>query len=126
MIGYQGYAGEQVLKSIGYNDGGTDPLDNTYFTYYMSVNARDFQLMAFLEEEPEIVTASLLTQSYAEDIDYTERYPTVAGKPLGTLIYTQDGSNRPVQEALTSVNVSSTTETFRAYYSDEEILSGTG
>jgi len=83
LIGYQGYAGEQTLKSIGYNEGGKDPSDKTYFTYYLAANQRDFELMAFLENAPDNQTAyRVLTQSYADDVDYSDRYPTVTGKPL--------------------------------------------
>ena len=131
LIGYQGYAGAGTLKSIGYTNGGKDPYDDTYFTYYVSKNRRDFQLLAYLEENPEDQEqASFFSQAYSAT-DYTERFPVVDGKALGILVYTQDGSYAPVQEVASiatagNIDIVTTGSTFDAYYNNQEIISGTG
>ena len=49
-LGYQGYIGANILELINYQSGGKDPKDDTYFTYYLSKDKKQFQMLAFLEE----------------------------------------------------------------------------
>jgi len=44
-VTYQGYAGEQTLNTIGYNDGGKDPKDKIYFTYSVSKDRKSSQVL---------------------------------------------------------------------------------
>ena len=127
IIGYQWYAGEKILNLIGYNDGWRDPLDKTYFTYYITKNKKDFQLMAFLEEE-DVVAFSPVTQTYAASVDYAVRYPTVTGKNLGALV--EKNTNTPIQEvpsvlASGDLDIALTGSEFDAYYDDNTVVSGT-
>jgi len=128
VIATQGYAGEKTLNLIGYSDGGKDPLDKGYFTYYLTKDKRDFQLMTFLEEE-NILAFSPITQTHATDIDYSERIPAVTGKKLWTLV--EWLTNTPVQEvddivAIGDIDIATTGIVYDAYYEDDNILSGTG
>jgi len=50
VVAYQGYAGKNVLETLGYNNGGLDPKDDNYFTYSVTPNRKSFQLMSFMEE----------------------------------------------------------------------------
>lgn len=121
IVGTQWYAGASVLKQIGYQDGGIDPLNKTYFTYYLAKNGKNFQLLAFLEEQ-DVVSYNPISQTYAA-ADYSERFPTVTGSKLWVLL--EDDTNTPIQE-IGDVDIVTTGVTYNAYYSDEEVLSGTG
>ncbi len=92
---YQGYAGKTVLDSISHVENTKDPLDETYYTYMLGKNGRDFQLMSFLEKENEAVMTFKNTQSFA-DIDYTERFPKTFGKKLGIIL--DQTQKTPLQE----------------------------
>ena len=54
-IAYQGYVGENVLETIDFTNGGKDPKDDSYYTYYLTKERNKLQLLTFLEEQ----TASL-------------------------------------------------------------------
>jgi hypothetical protein len=68
------------LSSIRYVDGGKDPRDETYYSYYMTKNRKHFQLLGFLEDNTNLQT-NLISSTYAA-IDYSLRTPTVAGNKL--------------------------------------------
>ncbi len=52
LIWYQWYAWESVLSKIWYQDAWKDPSDDKYFTYYLSIDMRNEQLLALLENDP--------------------------------------------------------------------------
>ncbi len=93
LIAYQWYAWKSILEAIEYSTPGLDPKDKTYFSYYLSKNKKDFQLMAFLEEEDNLQTAEIFNKSSA--VDYYTRFPTVFWKKLWILT---DNNNTPIQE----------------------------
>lgn len=126
-IAYQWYMGKSNLEMIEYSKEWKDPKDDTYFTYFLTEDRKYFQLMAFLEDEESLSTATVLKnivpQTYAA-IDYTNRFPVVVGKKLGILV---DEDNNPVQEVETSPFVlTSATGTYKAYFSNDDIIEGTG
>lgn len=98
-IGYQGYAGQDVLDFVKLQEGGKDPLDKEYYTYYVNAKRTTFQLMAYLEESTNL--SSFLPQASAAGVDYSGRVVKVTGLPLGTL--TESGTQTPVQEISTIV-----------------------
>ncbi|NDK08501.1 hypothetical protein EOM39_04635, partial [Candidatus Gracilibacteria bacterium] len=62
-------------------------------------------------------------------VDYSKRYPTVIGKKLGIL--TESGTNSPIQEVSAIIlakylDIVTTTNSYNAIFSDQEIISGTG
>ncbi|MDD3645999.1 MAG: fibrinogen-like YCDxxxxGGGW domain-containing protein [Candidatus Gracilibacteria bacterium] len=132
-IMWQGYLGENILKTLNFNNGGIDPLDNTYYTYAITDDRKYFQLMGFLEEEGSlqlIYNKSLIVNKlYSSSIDYSTRYPTVYGKQLGIITTTL---NVPIQEDSTIVlsgelNItSSTTDIFNAHFDDTNVITGIG
>ncbi|NDK08371.1 hypothetical protein EOM39_03950 [Candidatus Gracilibacteria bacterium] len=74
VIGYQGYAGKNVLGMIGYSKGGKDPKDEQYYSYYLTEDKKNFQLMAFLEDEgSKQNTFNIINQANA--VDYKKRFP---------------------------------------------------
>jgi len=119
-VGYQGYAWTTVLETIDYSKQWVDPKDKTHFTYYLSVNKKHHQLLAFLEESKNLQAFNgFISQAHA---NLENRYPTVYGKKLWVLT-TSD--NTPIQEDATIqtawlVNLSdASTSTYKAYYRDD-------
>jgi prepilin-type N-terminal cleavage/methylation domain-containing protein len=49
-IAYQDYAWINVLETIEYSSVWDDPKDKTYYTYYLTKDKKDIQLMWYLEE----------------------------------------------------------------------------
>ena len=103
LIAYQGEVGVDVLETIDYTNGGADPKDDSYYTYYLSKNRSSMQLMALMEEEQSVAQNSsfnpLLTgeiQSQVFAVDYTDRFPKVYGGKLGVL--TQETTNAPINK----------------------------
>jgi prepilin-type N-terminal cleavage/methylation domain-containing protein len=127
---YQGYAWADVLETIWFSDDTKDPKDEVYYTYMLSKNKRDFQLMTFLEKENEEVL--LWTNSQVHAWEYEERFPKTMGKKLWILLSQQD--NTPIQEMSTYDKrqsgsgfmdlTSPTTNIFTAYITDSEKLFG--
>ena len=120
VIGYQWYAGENIIDTIWYQKGGKDPKDDTYFTYYLDSKRSSFQLMAFLEEE--WATSFFREQAYAND--YSSRIPTVYGQKLWALT---DQFNTPVQEidriqSDGNINLSSTPTIYKAHKTNDDII----
>lgn len=92
IIAYQGYAGTDVLETLDYTNGGQDPKDETYFTYYVNAGRSKMQLLAFMEDPQE--SSASISQGYA--VDYSNRYPKAYGSKIGVLH--QKSTNTPLQE----------------------------
>ncbi|PID86558.1 hypothetical protein CSB08_00045 [Candidatus Gracilibacteria bacterium] len=124
VIGYQGYAGKEVLRDINYKKGGKDPLDNQYFTYYLTKNRKHSQMLALLEAEQ--VAFNGTTQTYADAGKYEDRIIHVFGKQLGVL--TEDLTNTPIQEvesikSAKKLNLTiATTQKYRASFKDKDFV----
>lgn len=125
IIWWQWYAGANVLETIAYNKWWKDPLDDTYFSYMLTSNRKNYQLLAFLETKTELeiddVNAFLSPYSYAESIDYYDRYPKLYGSELGIMT---DIYKTPIHEVISVVNqwyidILTTTGTYIAYFDDE-------
>ena len=124
-IGYQGYAGQEVLDAIDFQKWGKDPLDDSFYTYYVSESRNKFQLLGFLEEQEnlQVFDSRLFRTSYA--IDYASRFPTVTGQSLWILVWDGIHENVPLQEiatvqTATELDIASTTETFTAIIDNQE------
>jgi len=123
---YQGYAWENFLESISYSASAKDPFDKTYYTYLLSRNTLDFQLLGFLEEYSSDAIISWIQQTYA--VDYTQRFPQVMGRKLGILL--EQDTNTPLQEMQEYSSAwymdlnDSTTNMFDAYVTDTNLISG--
>ena len=122
---YQWYAGENLLESIWYSETTKDPYDDTYYTYLLSNNKRDFQLLGFLEEYNPGLLSSTSTLTHA--LDYTARFPKLVGKKLWILL--EQGTNTPLQE-ISEYSASwyldlndTTTNEFDAYITDTDVIS---
>ncbi len=123
---YQWYAGKNVLESISYSDTIKDPSDDIYYTYLLSRNKRDFQVMGFLEKFNGDVISLSVNNSYAWE-DYSQRFPNVFGKKLGIVLEKQ--TNTPLQEMSEYAGIwymdlqDPTTNEFDAYITDTFLIS---
>lgn len=96
-IAYQGYVGTDVLETIDYTNGGKDPKDDAFFTYYLTKDRKKLQLLAFMEET--LATNTLLEWNTIYGADYAERSPKVYGQKLWVLVSAEDTTlNTPAQE----------------------------
>ncbi|MFA5917156.1 MAG: type II secretion system protein [Candidatus Gracilibacteria bacterium] len=127
IVGYQGNVGENVLSEIGFKEGGKDPLDNNYYTYFIDSKQRNIQLLTFLENISSLNVSynGLVNQAKA---DYTDRIPKPYGSKLGVLVDT--GSNSPIQDNIalrsSGIDIVNTTDSYKAYFTDDKYLYGTG
>jgi len=123
-VWYQWYAGEGVLSLANYNNGGVDPKDNTYFTYVVSSNRKELQILTFLEErnllETEVVyQAPFIPQIYANTLG--NRFPKTTGTELWVLL--QESTNIPIQDIADistwgSLDVATTWDSYTIIFSD--------
>jgi len=122
---HQWYAGANVLETISYSEVTKDPFDDTYYTYLLSRNRKDFQILGFLEEYNQNVLSSLTPNTYA--VDYSQRFPQVMWKKMWILLEQQ--TNTPLQEmqeysASGYIDLQdSTTNEFDAYITDTYLIS---
>ena len=137
VIWYQWYMWKNNLTMIEYSKWWVDPKDGTYFTYYVTKDNRNFQLMAYLEDESnkqlvknqntKEMTQFLIPQVNAW-VDYTNRYPTLYWKQLGIL--TESVTNTPIQEVSTIItnwylDVATTTDWYTLNFTDTDTLTST-
>ena len=120
IIWYQWYLWKNILDLLEYTQAWKDPLDNSYFTYYVTHNKRYYQLMAFLEnpfENSEILHNK--TNAYQ---DYSQRFPVVYGSKLG--IFT-DINNQPIQAIDSlwySLDIVNTQNEFKSHLSNQNVV----
>lgn len=122
---YQWYAWADVLEGIWYSEATKDPLDDTYYTYLLSRNRKDFQLLGFLEEYNPSVISAIIPEWFA--VDYSQRYPQTMWKKLWIVL--EQNTNTPLQE-ISEYSWSgymdlqdTTTNLFDAYITDLQIIS---
>jgi prepilin-type N-terminal cleavage/methylation domain-containing protein len=76
IIGYQGYAGANVLSGIGMSSNTLDPLDKKYYTYSTNASRTKYQLLGLMENNSTLaindIGNSLIPVAYA---GYDTRYP---------------------------------------------------
>jgi len=120
---YQGYAGDSVIKVIWYDGGWRDIEYDTYLTYMLATNGRDFQLMTFLNDSQ--LLSSAVTPTYSNNTHYQGLFPKVTWKPLGIMV--DDTTNIPLQELNTiswlgNYDILSWLGWYKIYFSDTDIL----
>lgn len=136
VIAYQGYAGVDVLETIDYTNGGKDPKDDSYYTYYLTKNRKSMQLLAFMEEQGSVaqnaslnslLTGEMRPQAYGAN--YENRFPKAYGSKLWVLTSAdEDTLHTPVQElsGVTSIDIATTSENLNAYFWNADIRTGSG
>jgi prepilin-type N-terminal cleavage/methylation domain-containing protein len=130
VVAYQWYMWKNNLETIAYSKWWIDPKDDTYYSYLVTSDLKNFQLMAYLEDSANKQTVNkkwLLNKINA--VNYAKRYPTVYGKKLWIL--TESWTNTPVQEVSSiktawNIDIVTTTWNYIANYTDKTSLSWTG
>jgi len=100
VFAYQWYAGEDVLEAISYSLNTFDPLDEEFYTYLLSSNRKDFQLLWYLEESIEwTYYQNLQTRLYPQALasTYFVRFPKVFWKDMW--VYIMQNTLEPFLEA---------------------------
>lgn len=121
IIWYQWTLWKNVLETIDYSWDWFDPLDKTYFTYYLTNNRKYFQLMAYLEDDSNLQLTWVFNTSYA-DVDYTYRYPTFVWKKLW-MIFREDNTTINSTWSLVSFDISNVwTDNYKSYLTDREFV----
>ena len=126
-IGYQGYAWANTLETIDFTKGWMDPKDDSYFTYYLTKDRKNFQLMAFLEESESLSLKSPLFPVNTFAISYEDRLPALYGKKLWILT---NSTNIPIQEipeiiTTWELDMEAVTEIYTAHFSSTQSVSWT-
>jgi len=93
-IAYQWEVWVDVLETIDYTNWWTDPKDDSYYTYYLSRDRNNLQLMAFMEDQR---SALSFIWNQALAIDYSDSFPKTYGKDLWIL--TEPITNTPIQDS---------------------------
>lgn len=93
VVGYQWDMWKTSLGKIGIADGGTDPLDWEYYSYFLSWNKA--QILTLLEN-PKESSLSLINQSTYAAVDYTDRYPYFKGTWLWMIL---EEDNTPIHRS---------------------------
>jgi len=125
LVAYQGEVGVDVLETIDYTNGGKDPRDDSFFTYYLTRDRASSQLLTFMEEENSVIGYdSLFNTTHA--VDFRDRFPKVYGRKLWVL--TQVDTNTPVQDVngVTTLDLVTETATYVAHISNEEQIEWDG
>lgn len=79
-IGYQGYAGANVLRTLSLGGKFQDPLDSKYYTYLTNAAQNRYQVFGLLEDYGQVTLGLPFVQTaYA---GYETRYPTTRGTSL--------------------------------------------
>lgn len=122
VLWYQGYAGEDILEDIKYKNGGIDPKDEDYFTYYISKERKKIQILTFLESQENLISHALLPQAQA---DLTQRYPKNFGNELGIIL--EQSTNTPINRVSSwTLDVVLSGNTYKVSLSDNNLLTGSG
>ncbi|PID86511.1 hypothetical protein CSB08_00830 [Candidatus Gracilibacteria bacterium] len=130
-ISHQGYIGNKILSLIDFQEGGVDPKDKNFFSYYVTKNRKYFQILMFMEESGANLDESridLVKNTYAKIIDYSKRIRMVYGDKLGIL--TQANTNKPIQEldnlVASGLDIGTTNDYYTSSIANDDSITGTG
>ncbi len=134
VIAYQWYVWTDVLETIDYTNGGRDPKDDSFYTYYLTKDRKSLQLMALMEESGKVAqnnSTQLLTHTTFA-ADYSSRFPKVYGKKLWVFVSNNSNTfNAPIQEIASIwsawvLDIKNTQENIRAVFWEGLEISWTG
>ena len=94
IVAYQWYLWKKIIDTINYSSKWVDPKTWSYFSYYLTKDRINFQLMSYLEDKKNL-QANLIDINQTNAEDYSKKYPTVYWKKLWILT---DENNTPIQE----------------------------
>ena len=90
-IWFQWYAWTNTLQTLDFTQWWQDPRDGQYFSYMLTKDRKNFQLMALLEEDQSLQSHIFWS---VNALDYSNRIPTVYGDALWIIT---NEENTPVQ-----------------------------
>jgi prepilin-type N-terminal cleavage/methylation domain-containing protein len=123
LIWFQWYLSNSIITKIWFKWNWKDPLDNIYYTYFLTKDMRNPWVMWFLEDNSVTWNFWLTSKIYA--VDYTERYPIIFWRKLGILV---DENNTPIQEipeiqASWSIELNTLTLDYTAFFDNTTSIS---
>lgn len=132
LLWYQWYLSDNIIKKIWFKWTWKDPIDDVFYTYYLTKDLRSPWVLGFLENNPKNDSFinnkyySFINKTYA--VDYTDRYPVIFWKKLWILI---DENNSPIQENATlqqtwALELSTLTANYIAYFDEKTSISNSG
>lgn len=99
LLWFQWYLSNEIIKKIWFKWNWKDPLDQVFYTYYLTKDFRNPWVMGYLENNPNKSSFNILKNysmiSKVNALDYKERYPIIFWKKLWIII---DDNNLPIQE----------------------------
>lgn len=121
LVGKQWETGESFLRAIRISGNIYDPLDGNAFTYYSLLDGSAMQLMVNMEKKNN-TSYFPISQGYAASSPINDRYPKTLWQKLWILT---DQNNIPVNllSGITSVDIINTPATYKAFLSNNEVLS---
>ncbi len=123
LLGYQWYLWQEWLNALDYNKWWwKDPMDDSFFTYYVTENFSKYQILVYFEKW----YTSFIPQSYALT-DYSKRIINVYGDKLWILT---DTMNTPIQEinlikTAWKLDIANTTTLYKAIFTDKGSITWT-
>ena len=124
VLTYQGKFGKNVVSELpSMKQAPKDPKDNTYYTYTVSADKKNYELLAMMEWEPQKVAYNpFIEEVYADD--YTDRIPTTKWAEVGILL---DENNNPIENVVKwSLDVKDTSQVFKLVLSTNNVQTRTG
>ncbi|MCP4524230.1 MAG: type II secretion system protein [Candidatus Gracilibacteria bacterium] len=100
IIGYQGEVGKSTLGEIAMDNGGVDPKDGDLYSYFLSGDKKQIQILAYFEEAENLPLAFSNQTAYATE--YQERTPFFQGTGLGLLL---DENDQPIHRRTDIIDV---------------------
>ena len=96
LVWYQWEAGQWVMNQINFSNGWVDPKYGDYYTYFLSANQANSQILTYLETNTYANEniANLSNQSFA-NYDYFKRFPYYKWSGLGLII---DEDKQPINK----------------------------
>lgn len=99
LYSYQWYTGDSIINLIRLSGKAKDPKDGTPYIYATDKNKKKIQLMWYLESWDNIKFISqlpnLISETFADDIDYSDRYTYVTGNMIWIIT---DENKAPINE----------------------------
>lgn len=121
IIWYQWLLWKDVLETIDYSWNWFDPLDKTYFTYYLTKNRKYFQLMAYLEDKSNLQLTWIFNSTYA-DTGYKYRYPTFVWKKLWMLFREDNTTINSTWSLVTFDTLDVWSNNYKSYLTDQKFV----
>lgn len=128
LISQQWYAGVEVLYKIGLSRGWQDPKSKEYFTYVLSWNKKNVQVMAYVEDIKNLdLSSGLYSSAFANY--YEDKTSYVYGKRVWVFVDTATNiaiQDDPAVQTDGEIDILTSTKDVKVYLSNDTILQGTG